>query len=102
MKYIINYGCGRAVLHTPHDPEKRFYALANTCFGIRKSIACCIVESETDEPTPPPYYERLEFSGDVYVWREDGARKMLEPFTDEEWDVDYCEKCAFIETERSE
>lgn len=38
-----------------------------------------------------------EFGGDVYVWREDGARKALEPawFADEEWDTDYCEKCRW-------
>ena len=95
MKYTIFYGFGTAILYTPHDPEKRFYTLANTCFGILKSIACCIVQKAEEAPSPNPGYERLEFNGDVYIWREDGARKMLEPewAADDEWDPDYCEEC---------
>ena len=93
MKYTIDYGCGYAVLYTPHDPKKRFYTLANTCFGIRKSIFCCLIMRKEDVPCPAPDYERLEFNGDVYVWRRDGARKMLSPFPDEEWDIEYCEEC---------
>jgi hypothetical protein len=95
MKYTIDYGFGVAILYTPHDPEKRFYTLANTCFGIRKSIAGCDIIKTEDVPSPNPGCERLEFNGDVYIWREDGARKMLEPewAADDDWDTDYCEKC---------
>lgn len=93
MKYTISYGCGVAVLYTPHDAKERFNTLANTCFGIRKSIMDFRIINAEDVPCPSPYYERLEFSGDVYVWRKDGARKMLAPYPDEEWDEEYCKEC---------
>lgn len=93
MKYTINYGAGKAILYTPHDPVERFHILAGTCFGIRKSIMCCDIIERENVPCPAPDHERLEFYGDVYVWRRDGARKMLAPFPDEEWDEEYVEEC---------
>lgn len=102
MKYTINYGCGIATLYTPHDPEKRFNTLANTCFGIRKSILCFEILKTEDMPCPAPDYERLEFSGDVYIWRKDGARKMLAPYPDDEWDTDYCDECRAEEENNME
>lgn len=97
MKYTIDYGFGTAVLYTPYDPEKRFYQLANTCFGIRKSIMGCTILKKEDIPFDD--FERLEFNGDVYVWREDGARKMIEPewASDEDWDLDLCEEYIYKE-----
>lgn len=97
MKYTIDYGFGTAVLYTPYDPKKRFYQLANTCFGIRKSIMECTILKKEDIPCDD--FERLEFNGDVYVWREDGARKMIEPewASDEDWDLDLCKECAYKE-----
>lgn len=91
MKYTIDYGFGEATLYTPYDAKERFYALANTCFGIRKSIMHCVILKAEDIPCED--FERLEFNGDVYVWREDGARKMVAPLwaADKEWDMDYCE-----------
>ena len=65
IKYTINYGFGTAILYTPYNCEERFYTLANTCFGIRKSIMCCeIVKSED---VACNNFERLEFNGDIYV-----------------------------------
>lgn len=95
MKYTIDYGFGKAILYTEHNPRKRFYKLASTCFGIRKSIMCCNIILAEDAPSPTHGCERLEFGGDVYIWREDGARKMLEPdwAADEDWDTDFCEEC---------
>ena len=93
MNYTIDYGFGTAVLYTAYDPKERFYALANTCFGIRKSIAGCGVLKKEDVPCPTQDCERLEFNGDVYIWRTDGARKMLEPHLDDEWDDYYCDEC---------
>lgn len=92
-KYRINYGFGVAELYTPYDPEERFYTLANTCFGIRKSIMCCDILSSEEAPDEP--YEKLSFNGDTYIWREDGARKMIEPvyMMDEDWDTYYCDIC---------
>jgi hypothetical protein len=91
MKYTIDYGFGIATLYTPFDPKSRFYTLANTCFGIRKSIAYCrILRAEKVECSD---FERLEFSGDVYVWDNLGRRKMLEPWPDEDWDPYYIETC---------
>lgn len=90
-KYTIDYGFGVATLWTPLDPVERFYTLADTCFGIRKSIACCSILSK--EPATCETFERLEFGGDVYVWRHDGARMMLNPPIDEDWDEDYCAEC---------
>lgn len=102
-RYTIDYGLERgyriAYLWTPYkDWRKRFYTLAGTCFGIRKSIFCSQLIEKKEVPLPNAYpdeNERLEFDGDVYVWRKDGARKMVEPeyFADLEWDTDYCEKC---------
>ena len=99
MKYWINYGFGSAYLYTPYeDYERRFYTLGNTCFGLRKSIMYCDLIEKTDEEPEEKYpgeNERLEFSGDCYIWNEDGARKMISPFLDEEWDNDYCGDCRF-------
>lgn len=93
-KYKIDYGFGTAYLYTSYkDYEDRFYTLANTCFGIRKNIMYCELIDVKD--TNCTDFERLEFGGDVYVWREDGARKMLSPFLDEEWDMYYCDECKY-------
>lgn len=92
-KYEIDYGCGIAILYTPYqDVEDRFGELAGTCFGIRKSIMYVDVLSEEESNCAD--FERLEFCGDAYVWREDGARKMVEPsyMADDDWDMDYCEE----------
>lgn len=93
-KYTIHYGFGKAYLYTPYDCVERFYTLANTCFGIRKSIMCCMVLRSEDVECDD--FERLEFNGDVYIWDEEGRRKMIEPFEDEEWDDYYCEECKYI------
>lgn len=97
MKHTIDYGFGTAILYTPYDPEDRFWTLASTCFGIRKSIEYCIVlkseEVDIDD------FERLEFNGDVYVWDKDGRRKMLKPWLDEEWDDSDYEECRYIDPE---
>ena len=95
MKYTIDYGFGEATLYTPYDAKERFYALANTCFGIRKSIMHCVILKAEDIPCED--FERLEFDGDVYVWREDGARKMVAPLwaADKEWDMDNCEMVRY-------
>lgn len=97
MKYTIRYGFGTAVLYTPYPPEERFFTLANTCFGIRKSIIWFDIIHVEDVQCE--YFERLEFGGDVYVWREDGARKMLKPdwAADEDWDMDFCDECRYKE-----
>ena len=91
MKYTIDYGYGEAILYTPYDAKERFYTLAGTCFGIRKSIMHCVILKAEDIPCED--FERLEFYEDVYVWREDGARKMVAPLwaADKEWDMDDCE-----------
>lgn len=95
MKYLINYGGGIATLYTPEaDWKSRFTELAGSCWGIRKSILCVELMGRSDEePTDkqPEEHERLDF-GDVYIWRRDGARKMIEPemFADEDWDESYC------------
>lgn len=90
-RYKIDYGFGIAYLETPYNPQDRFPKLANTCFGIRKSIMGCNILSVT--VVEKGEYERLEFNGDCYIWREDGARKMISPFKDADWDTDYCEEC---------
>lgn len=93
-KYKINYGYGVAYLYTPYkDYEDRFYTLANTCFGIRKCIIHCDLISVEDVYCND--FERLEFGGDVYVWREDGARKMLFPYKQKEWDTFCCDECKY-------
>lgn len=97
-QYSIYYGCGIATFWTPYeDVEDRFMTLAGTCFGIRKSIMCFEILGYVDDPTQK--YERLDFNGDSYIWREDGARRMIKPewAADEDWDYSYCEECAYKE-----
>lgn len=95
MKYTIDFGCGTAVLYTPYPCEERFYTLADTCFGIRK----CITNFEIlkTEDIKCDDFERLEFNGDAYVWREDGARKMIGVtwVADKDWDTSFCEECCY-------
>lgn len=107
-KYVIDYGYGYAILITPYEPELRFGTLANTCFGIRKSIICFRVVHQ-EEYSEPEYFEELSFGGiynsktksmlcgDRYAWREDGARKMIEPeyMADNEWNTDFCDSCRY-------
>lgn len=107
-KYVVDYGYGYAILITPYEPIARFNALANTCFGIRKSILCAIV-IHAEECSAPEYFEELSFGGiynsktksmlcgDRYAWREDGARKMIEPeyMADDCWDTSFCDSCRY-------
>lgn len=82
MKYKIDYQYGVAYLYTPsEDWEERFYHLAGQCFGIRKSIGDVKLIEKSDDK--PKYflvneYERLEHSGDVIVWNEDGEKIKAE------------------------
>jgi len=77
-KYTINYGWGFATLYTPSDDwERRFYFLANQCFGIRKSIdEPYLIKAEKGEPKYMLVgeYERLEHDGDTIVWNEAGEK----------------------------
>lgn len=98
--YEIEYGYGTAILETPFkDWESRFYALAYTCFGIRKSIAYAKLKSvhewTRDERLHPDEFESLSFQGDVYIWRRDGARMCVEPqyAADPDWDTQWCDEC---------
>ena len=78
MKYKIDYEYGVANLYTPKENwEDRFYELANQCFGIRKSIGEVELVETTDEE--PNYkvvgeFERLEHSGDIIIWDENGEK----------------------------
>lgn len=55
MKYTIDYGFGEATLYTPYDAKERFYTLAGTCFGIRKSIMHCVILKAEDMLMCPTY-----------------------------------------------
>lgn len=100
--YRIDYGFGEAYFITPYpNVEERFMTLANTCFGIRKSIIYCRIEQlGSNAPNAlshelshaPDFNEALIFNGDFYIWREDGARKMLSPELENEWDTQYSEE----------
>ena len=91
-RYVLDLGDRTAEITTPYEAIDRFYTLANTCFNIRRSVTVCrIIKTE---PVYGPSYERLKFNGIEYVWRRDGARKMISPGRDEEWDLDYCEICV--------
>ena len=78
MKCKIDYGFGVATLYIPSkDWENRFYELANQCFGIRKSIMYAKLISSSEENPKNMLdgeYERLEHSGDVIVWNENGEK----------------------------
>lgn len=99
-KYTIDYGFGRAYLYTPYpNPEVRFLVLADTCFGIRKSIMCVEILKEEPFEKDPMWDEKLAFNGDAYIWRKDGARKMIEPdwAADEDWDMSNAESVKYLE-----
>lgn len=95
MKYKIDYGTGIAFLYTPYDCEKRFYTLAGVCAGINKRITkfdvLCIYDVSCED------FERLEFDNDIYVWREDGSRRMIKPFYESSWDTSYKRRCLYRE-----
>jgi hypothetical protein len=78
MKYKIDYGFGVATLYTPsQDWENRFYELASQCLGIRKIIMYAkLISSRNKKPENmlDGEYERLEHSGDVIVWNENGEK----------------------------
>lgn len=78
MKYKINYEYGTAKLYTPDkDWKERFFALANQCFGIRKSIGEVELISKRDEEPADKLvneYERLEHNGDIIIWNETGEK----------------------------
>lgn len=78
MKYIIDYDYGMADLYTPsEDWKERFHALANQCFGIRKSIGEVTLISKEDVETEHKLeneYERLEHHGDVIIWNAEGEK----------------------------
>ena len=108
-KYRIDYGFGIATLYTPYKyPDVRFCTLANTCFGIRKSIAKVEItrseevvmpeSTEWNERLEFNWNERLEFNGDVYIWREDGSRKMIAPdwAADEDWEYAWADDVRYI------
>lgn len=101
-KYTINYGSGIAYLTTcvPFDRvEDRFMNLANTCFGIRKSIMGVIIMDFTR--ISHSEFEKLEFGGDAYIWKEDGSRKMILPDEDENWETYYCKECRRDQFEKA-
>lgn len=85
MLYKINYGFGKAKLYTPsEDWYSRFRALADQCFGIRKSIGLVQLMGMSDERPVDPYpgeYERLEHNGDVIVWNAEGDKIK------DEWEI---------------
>lgn len=100
-KYTIDYGFGKATLHTPYQyPDVRFCTLGSTCFGLRKSIMKVdILDVEDVElPEGTEWNERLEFNGDVYIWREDGSRKMIAPdwAADEDWEYAWADDVRYI------
>lgn len=97
-KYIIDYGFERATFYTPaKDVKKRFEVLAGTCFGIRKSIMYVRICETLLDDREDQRFECLKFSGDCYIWRDDGARQMVEPWPDDKWDTDYCAECKLEE-----
>lgn len=100
-KYTIDYSFGKATLYTPYQyPDVRFCTLGDTCFGLRKSIMKVDILNveEVELPESTEWNERLEFNGDVYIWREDGSRKMIEPdwAADEDWDYSWAEEVRYI------
>lgn len=83
QKYEIDYEYGEAEMWTPVPPdqaEKRFYDLANQCFGIRKSIGRVYVAHMGAESIPSPWgrfegaYEMLTHHMDVIVWDANGEK----------------------------
>ena len=74
-KYIIDYGGGVAILHTPFPVKERFYTLANSCFGIKNYISSFDILKIEDVPDYK-YFETLEFEGKLLAWNEYGARKI--------------------------
>lgn len=105
-RYIIEFGgldfgdCV-AILWTPLDPLERFKTLANACEEAYSGIRYCKIMDcqERSKPIGDPWeFERLTFAGYSYSWRHDGARRMILPRIDDEYDESYCSACRPKET----
>lgn len=95
-KYIIDYGEGVAILHTPFPVKERFYTLANSCFSIKNCISRFDILKIEDVPDYK-YFETLEFEGKLLAWNEYGARKTIKPMQPNSgrWDNYYCSTCKY-------
>lgn len=106
-KYTVNYGYGVATLVTPFDFKERFETLANVCPEIAKRRSQAVVMRMEDVTDEWEHFESLGFfapteSWDkkeyfLYVWREDGARKLVTPVWKrgfDSWNERYCDICG--------
>lgn len=95
-KYIIYYGGGVAILHTPYPPEERFYTLANSCYGIKTRISKFEI-LKVEDVEEYIYFETLDFDGRLLAWNEEGARKTIKPQcpNSKHWDNYYCSTCKY-------
>ncbi|WP_332657322.1 hypothetical protein [Brevundimonas sp.] len=88
MVATIDYGFGVARLwggFTAETVEREFYHRANQCFGIRKSISCCVVRDLKAEPFPKVFGVKpervvavLKHNGDTIVWGKSGKKLKSE------------------------
>lgn len=108
-KYTIDYGHGIAVLYTNYPPRDRFNTLGKSCYELKgkmtdysviqareatkEEIDNLIVRHGATENT-----ERLEFMDKAYLYREDGARMLVEPIYmgRSDWNMYYCDICKYI------
>ena len=106
-KYTVNYGYGVATLVTPFDFKRRFELLTSTCPELARRNSQAVVVRIEDVPEDYEYFESLGFFAPVgdgsakeyflYIWREDGARKLISPVWKrgwEDWNEYYCGVCG--------
>lgn len=97
-RYIIDFGFGVATLYTPSKHwAERFKALGPTCYTVEIGTLRLLSEKGGFKPTMWDEHERIEVNGNVYIWRVDGARRMLHPIPDFDWDERWCKTCAYEE-----
>lgn len=88
MLATIDYGYGVARLwgdFTAETVEREFYARANQCFGIRKSISRCVVRDLKADDFPEVFGVKpgravavLMHNGDTIVWGKSGKKLKSE------------------------
>lgn len=106
----IDYGYGDAKFYTPYSVlafngeydykavEKRFRLLASTIYGMKVSKFHIYAQGIDEDQK----YEMIETKSFTYLWREDGARRLIKPYWKaiDGWNTYYCNICnidKFIE-----
>lgn len=91
-KYRIYCGNLTADLITPFLPEERFWVLLSSFSSRVPSVRFRVGSIEKCQKDD---YERMLIDGFEYIWRWDGARKMISPDESRFWATGFCKLCGY-------